>query len=151
MQAFQLFRQGTPVSRAVIVLSMDQHDRCIRLANGCASPKFCPALKSTACTHSSAAVSAMTVPYVPPRRIMVGPVHPLLAIASKPAPGKSRPPATAGRAEAQASQTPDGKRLTKSSGYSRVVFGVLGSSLWCSSILRQSFAGIALVFDCTGV
>jgi len=28
---------------------------------GCASPKFCPALKSTACTLSSAAVSAMTV------------------------------------------------------------------------------------------
>src|SRR5262250_34510 len=50
----------------------------------------------------------MTVSYVPPRRIMVGPVHPLLAIASKPAPGKSRPAATAGRAEAQASQTPDG-------------------------------------------
>src|SRR5437879_62367 len=40
----------------------------------CASPKFCPALKSTACTLSSAAVSAMTVPHVPPRRIMVGPL-----------------------------------------------------------------------------
>ena len=31
----------------------------------CASPKFCPALKSTACTLSSAAVSAMTVAHVP--------------------------------------------------------------------------------------
>jgi len=61
-----------------------------------------------------------------------------LSIASKPAPGKSRSPATAGRADAQASQTPDWsglERLTKSSGYSPVVFGVLGSSLSCSVIL----------------
>ena len=49
----------------------------------------------------------MTGAHVPLRRIMLGPAHPLLAIASKPAPGKSRSPATAGRAEAQASQTPD--------------------------------------------
>ena len=75
---------------------------------GCASPKFCPALKSTACTPSSAPEPAMTVAHVPLRGIMVGPAHPLLAIASKAAPGKSRSPATAGRAEAQASQTPDG-------------------------------------------
>src|SRR5207302_2896698 len=76
--------------------------------NRCASPKFCPALKSTACTLSSPAVSAMTVAYVPLRGIRVGPAHPLLAIASKPAPRKSRSPTTAGRAEAQASPTPDG-------------------------------------------
>jgi hypothetical protein len=43
------------------------------------------------------------------------------------------------------------ERLTKPSGYSPVVSGVLGSSLSYSSILRRSFAGIALVFDCTGV
>ena len=36
---------------------------------------------------------------------MVGPAHPLLAIAAKPAPGKSRSSATASRVEAQASQT----------------------------------------------
>jgi transposase len=58
---------------------------------------------------SSAAVSAMTGAHVPLRGIRVGPAHPLLAIASKPAPGKSRSPATAGGAEAQASQTPDGR------------------------------------------
>src|SRR5215472_6766345 len=75
---------------------------------GCTSPKFCPALKSTACTLSSVAVSAMTGAHVPLHRIMVWPAYPLLAIASKPAFGKSRPPATAGRAEAQASPTPDG-------------------------------------------
>ena len=75
----------------------------------CASPKFCPALKSTACALSSAAISAMTSVHVPLRRIMVGLAHPLLAIASKPAPGKSRSSATAGCAEAQASQTPDGR------------------------------------------
>jgi len=75
----------------------------------CASPKFCPALKSTACTRSSAAVSAMTGAHVPLPGIRVGPAHPLLAIASKSAPGKSRSPATAGSAEAQASQTPDGR------------------------------------------
>src|SRR5438552_2936281 len=40
--------------------------------------------------------------------IRVGPAHPLLSIASKPAPGKSRSPATVGCAEAQASPTPDG-------------------------------------------
>jgi hypothetical protein len=34
-----------------------------------------------------------------PCRIMVGPAHPLRSIASKPAPRKSRSPATAGRAE----------------------------------------------------
>src|SRR5215471_4173001 len=75
---------------------------------GCTSPKFCPALKSTACTLSSVAVSAMTGAHVPLHRIMVWPAYPLLAIASKPAFGKSRPPATAGRAEAQESPTPDG-------------------------------------------
>ena len=75
---------------------------------GCASPKFCPVLKSTASTLSSAGVSAMTGAHVSLRRIRVGPAHPLLAIASKPAPGKSRSPATAGGAEAQASPTPDG-------------------------------------------
>ena len=77
-----------------------------------------------------ATVSAMTILMFRHVGLWLGPVHPLLAIASKPAPGKSRPPAT---------------------GYSPVFFGVLGSSLWCSSILRQSFAGIALVFDGTGV
>src|SRR6201981_3323434 len=46
---------------------------------------------------------------------------------------------------------PGWERLTKSSGYSPVVSGMLGSSLSCSSILRQSFAGIALGFACTGV
>src|SRR5215469_1433471 len=46
--------------------------------------------------------------HVPLRRIMVWPAYPMLAIASKPGPGKSRSPATAGRAEAQAPQTPDG-------------------------------------------
>lgn len=66
----------------------------------CASPKFCPALKSTACTLSSAAGSAMTGAHVPLRRIMAGPAHSLLAVASKPAPRKSRSAATAGRAEA---------------------------------------------------
>jgi hypothetical protein len=73
-----------------------------------ASPKFCPALKSTASTLSSAGVSAMTGAHVSLRRIRVGPAHPLLSIASKPAPGKSRSPATVGCAEAQASPTPDG-------------------------------------------
>jgi hypothetical protein len=76
--------------------------------HGYASPKFCPALKSTACTLSSAGVSAMTGAHVSLRRIRVGPAHPLLSIASKPAPGKSRSPATVGCAEAQASPTPDG-------------------------------------------
>ena len=46
----------------------------------------------------------MTSVHVPLRRIMVGLARPLLAIASKPTSGKSRSPATAGRAEAQASQ-----------------------------------------------
>jgi hypothetical protein len=74
----------------------------------CASPKFCPALKSTACILSSATIFAMTRAHFPLRRIMGEPAYPLLSIGSKPAPGKSRSPATAGRAEAQASQTPDG-------------------------------------------
>ena len=51
---------------------------------------------------------AMTGAHVSLRRIRVGPAHPLLSIASKPAPGKSRSPATVGGAEAQASPTPDG-------------------------------------------
>ena len=74
----------------------------------CASPKFCPALTLTACTPSSAAVSAITGAHVPLRRIRVGPAHPLLANAAKPASGKSRSSATASRFEAQAFQTPDG-------------------------------------------
>ena len=116
----------------------------------CASPKFCPVLKSTASTLSSAGVSAMTGAHVSLRRIRVGPAHPLLSIASKPAPGKSRSPATVGCAEAQASPDPGWERLTKSSGYSPVVSGVLGSSLSCSLILRRSFAGIVPDFDFTG-
>jgi hypothetical protein len=34
VEAFQFFRQSLPGSRAVVVLCMDQHYRCIRFANG---------------------------------------------------------------------------------------------------------------------
>src|SRR5215467_1086613 len=44
-----------------ILLRISALMRSIACSCPCASPKFCPALKSTACTHSSAAVSAMTV------------------------------------------------------------------------------------------
>src|SRR5246127_2493542 len=77
-------------------------------ATTCASPKFCLVPKSTASTLSSAGVSAMTGAHVSLRRIRVGPAPPLLSIASKPAPGKSRSPATVGGAEAQASRPPMG-------------------------------------------
>ena len=55
--------------------------------------KILSGLKSTASTLSSAGVSAMTGAHVSPRRIRVGSAPPLLSIASKPAPGKSRSPA----------------------------------------------------------
>jgi hypothetical protein len=47
----------------------------------CASPKFCPALKSTAYTFSSAPEPAMTVAHILLRGIMVASAYPLLAIA----------------------------------------------------------------------
>ena len=72
--------------------------------------KILSVLKSTACTPSSGpstVMSAITGAHVPLPRIVVGPAPPLRSIASKSPPGKSRSPATAGGAEAQASQTPD--------------------------------------------
>ena len=116
----------------------------------CASPKFSPALKSTACTLSSVAASAMTVSYVPPRRIMVGLFTRCfqshrslllenLVLRQQLAVLKCKHP------------RPRIGAVDKIFWVFAVVFLVLGSSLWGWSSLRPSLAGIALVFDCTGV
>jgi hypothetical protein len=47
-------------------------NRTLRDLGGCASPKLCPAVKSTVCTTSSTRPSARTVPYVPLSPPLVG-------------------------------------------------------------------------------
>ena len=81
---------------------------------GCASPKFCPALKSTACTLSSTRQFAMTVLHVPLFPTVVWTTGPLLSSPSHVALGELGTPAATHRAKTQAPQTegqPPGQTL----------------------------------------
>jgi len=138
------------VSDSGLLLLSDYSDEQEAEGRACASPKFYPALKSTACTHSSAAVSAMTVLMFrhvglwlglftrclqSHRRLLLE----NLALRQQLAVLKRKHP------------RPRMGAVDKIFWVFACRFWVRGSSLWCSSILRQSLAGIALVFDCTGV
>src|ERR1700680_1622917 len=68
--------------------------------NPCASPEFCPVIKSTVYTSSSIPPSAMTVAYVPLPLSLVRINCSLFSPAPGPAPGESGPPATTHGAEA---------------------------------------------------
>ena len=71
---------------------------------GCHSPKFWPAVKSTACTLSSTRPSAMTVLHVPLLPAVVRTTGSLLSFASHTALGELGAPPATHRAETQASQ-----------------------------------------------
>ena len=76
-----------------------------RLNLTCYSPKFCPAVKSTACEISSARSPAITLVHVPLVLSLVRTTCSRLSFTPKLAPGEFGAPTATHRAEAQASQT----------------------------------------------
>ena len=73
-------------------------------ARGCRSPKFCPAIKSTACEISSQRPPAITLVHAPLVLAVVWITRSRFSFTPKLAPGEFGAPATTHRAEAQASQ-----------------------------------------------
>src|SRR5229473_2710304 len=73
--------------------------------DGCASPKFCRAVKSTACEISSPRSPAITLVHVPLVLSLVRNARSHLSFTPELTPGKFGPPAATHRAEAQAPQT----------------------------------------------
>ena len=70
----------------------------------CRSPKFCPAIKSTACEISSQRPPAITLVHAPLVLAVVWITRSRFSFTPKLAPGESRAPAASHRVEAQASQ-----------------------------------------------
>src|ERR1019366_5987239 len=76
-----------------------------RLNLTCYSPKFCPAVKSTACEISSERSPAITLVHVPLVLSLIRTTCSRLSFTPKLAPGEFGAPTATHRAEAQASQT----------------------------------------------
>jgi hypothetical protein len=62
------------------------YEVAIRPINPCSSPKLCPAMKSTACTFSSARSSATTLAHVSLLLALVRRSRPFLSLTPKPSP-----------------------------------------------------------------
>src|SRR5216683_2414547 len=92
-------------------------DRCPRVkrrqSHSCASPKFCPAVKSTACEISSVRSPAITLPHVPLVPALVRSTRSCLSFTPKPAPGEFGASAATHGTEAQATPNPNSARSTQ--------------------------------------